>query len=75
MILGIYLLPVRQNGDRKWGGGRKLFAVTACRLSGPCQPIASCHPVCLAVLLSETDNGEGGGPSRDVCYKPASPQK
>jgi len=42
-------------------GGRKLFAVTACRLSSPCQPIASCHPVCLAVLLSEINNGEGRG--------------
>jgi hypothetical protein len=42
-------------------GGRKPFAVTACRLSSPCQPIASCHPVCLAVLLSEINNGEGRG--------------
>ena len=68
MIPGIYLLPVCQNGDRKWGrGGRKLFAVTACRLSSPCQPIASCHPVCLAVLLSEINNGEGRGAPVEMC--------
>jgi len=48
-------------------GGRKLFAVTACRLSSPCQPIASCHPVCLAVLLSEINNGEGRGAPVEMC--------
>ena len=48
-------------------GGRKLLAVTACRLSSPCQPIASCHPVCLAVLLSEINNGEGRGAPVEMC--------